>query len=50
MSLSELYEIYIACTASAEKVIDLLMEPNDSMDDNQQRVYGYLWQYIGNMG
>ena len=47
MSLSELYEIYIACSASAEKMIDLLVEPNDPMDDNQQRVYGYLCQYIG---
>ena len=48
MSLSELYEIYIACSASAEKVINLLVD--DPMDDNQQRVYGYLCQYIGNMG
>lgn len=48
MGMGELYNIYKALQASASKVLALLEEPV-MLNENQERVYGYLQQYIGNM-
>lgn len=48
MTVKNFNEIYVALSASPSKVLELLNEP-DVSDSNQQRVLGYLRQYIGSM-
>ena len=47
-SISGFCAVYLALTASPEKVIQSISEPFFD-DRNQERVYGYLVQFIGNM-
>ncbi len=48
MSSGDLYSIYIAQQASPAKVL-VLVEDLDTCNPNQERVFGYLQQFIGNM-
>ena len=48
LSVETLYSIYSSLTASPEKVLSLMYEP-DINDPNQERVLGYLTQYVGDM-
>ena len=47
-SVEDLYTLYIVLTATPSKVLLILEEP-DIVDSCQERVYGYLQQYIGNL-
>jgi len=47
-SISEFSAVYQALTASAERVIECIVEP-DFEDANQAKVFGFLVQFIGNM-
>ena len=47
-SVADLYIAYLAMTATSEKVLSVIEEPDD-MNANQQRVFSYLQQFIGNM-
>ena len=48
MSIGDLYAIYTALQVSPAKVLALL-EDVSLANPNQDRVFGYLQQYIGNM-
>lgn len=48
MSVGELYSIYTALQASPTKVLAMIDEVCTS-HENEERVFGYLQQYIGNM-
>lgn len=48
MSVGSLYSTYLALSASPAKVLEQLEEP-DLKDVNQDRVLGYVRQYIGSM-
>ena len=47
-TVKDFHLLYVALSASPEKVLELLDEP-DIVDPNQEQVFGYLQQYIGNM-
>ena len=47
-SVVELNSLYVALTASAHKVLDLIEEPV-FLNPGQERVFGYLQQYVANM-
>ena len=47
-TVKDFHSLYVALSASPEKVLELLDEP-DIVDPNQEWVFGYLQQYIGNM-
>lgn len=49
MTVRDLYSIYKAIHASPAKVLALLDDDVCLANDNQERVYGYLQQYIGKM-
>ena len=50
LSVKELYDIYLALTASPDKVLEQLeLSEGDPANSNQQRVFDYLTQYVGNM-
>ena len=48
MSVHAFYCIYQSLSATPAKVLDLIMEP-DIENSNQERVFGYLKQYVGDM-
>ena len=48
ITLKNFHVIYLASSASAEIVLDQLIEP-DILDVNQERIFEYLRLYIGNM-
>ena len=48
LSVKELHAIYLALSATPEKVLEQLQESTVE-DSSQDRVLGYLRQYIGNM-
>lgn len=48
VGVEELYGTYSALTANPEKVLEMVVEPEFS-NPNEQRVYGYLQQYVGEM-
>ena len=47
-TVKDFHSLYVALSASPEKVLELLDEP-DIVDPNQEWVFGCLQQYIGNM-
>ena len=47
LSVERLFSLYLALTASPEKVLERL--ESDALNPNEQRVFGYLEQFIGNM-
>ena len=47
-TVKDFHSLYVALSASPEKVLELLDEP-DIVDPNQEWVFGYLQQYIGNV-
>jgi len=47
-SISEFSAVYLALTASAERVIECIVEP-DFEDANQAKEFGFLVQFIGSM-
>ena len=47
-SVKGFHSLYVSLSASPEKVLELLDEP-DIINQNQEWVFGYLQQYIGNM-
>lgn len=48
MSVNELHAVYLAQSATPEKVLEQLKEPT-LVNSDQDRVIGYLQQYVGNM-
>jgi hypothetical protein len=48
MSVHAFYSIYQSLSATPAKVLDLITEP-DIENSNQERVFGYLKQYVGDM-
>ena len=48
LSVSDFHHVYVALGASPQRLLEILREP-DVMDTNQERVLGYLRQFIGNM-
>ena len=47
-SPSDLYNLYLALTATPFKVLSLLSEPT-FLNASQETVFGYLQEFIGNM-
>ena len=48
MSISELHEIYNALSVSSSRVLSMIEDPK-CLNENQERVFGYLKLLIGNM-
>ena len=48
IGVEELRELYDAMTANPEKILEILVEP-DYSNINEQRVFGYLQQFVGEM-
>ena len=48
ITVDDLYKLYSSLTASPAKVVDMLVEPV-AANPAQERVFGYLVQYIGSM-
>ena len=48
-SVEELFGLYVALIVNPRKVLGLLDEPLEFKNPSEERVYGYLQQYIGNM-
>lgn len=48
MGVEKLHNIFGALTANPEKVLEKIIEPEFS-NMNEERVFGYLEQYVGNM-
>ena len=47
-SVADLYMAYLAMTATSKKVLNIIEEPDD-MNANEQRVFSYRQQLIGNV-
>lgn len=48
LSVDQLYDIYLALTASPEKIIEMIAEPV-GLDRDQERILAYLYRFIGTM-
>lgn len=48
LSIDQLYDIYLALTASPERIIEMITE-TEGLDHDQERILAYLYQFIGTM-
>ena len=48
MSIEDFYSLYLVLSATPKKILAIIAEPND-MNTCQERIFGYLQIFIGNM-
>ncbi len=48
-SIKDLYSLYTALSANPQKVLDHIVEPLVFQNPSEERIFGYLLQFVGNM-